>query len=369
MNRPIKLLHTEWSRGWGGQEIRILADCEGFLKKGYRVTLACKPGSPIIKAAVNKGIPTKTFPFLAPLDLKTIIPLALYLKRNRVDLVQTHSSIDSWTASLAARLVGVPVIRSRHISADISDSFFSKLLYMRLADRVITCGQVIKDIMVRVNGFNPEKIVSIPTGVDEKRFRPGLDPTPVRREFNLSQDDYVLGIVAIIRSWKGHEFLFEAVKLLGDEIPRLKVLVAGDGPARSYVEERARSFSVMDKVIFAGYREDTPQILSAMNRFVLPSTKNEGVPQAILQAMLAGIPVIASSAGGLTEVVEHGRTGLLAPPRDPAALKEAILASFRSPEKAKAMSITAREKALQNATLEKMIDKTEEVYLSVLGRR
>ncbi len=364
----VNILHTEWSRGWGGQEIRILADCEGFLKKGYRVTLACKPGSPIFKAARSRGIPAVTFPFLAPLDVKTIFPIARYLRRNRVDLVQTHSSIDSWTASIAARLAGVPVIRSRHVSAEIKDSFFSKLLYMKLAHRVITSGQAIKDRMVKVNGYNPDKIISIPTGVDASRFRPGLDPRPVREEFNLSPSDYVVGIIAIMRGWKGHEFLFEAVKLLGDEIPNLKVLVVGDGPSRGYVEGHVRRLNLMEKVIFTGFREDTPQLLTAMNQFVLPSINNEGLPQVILQAMMVGTPVVASALGGITEAVEDHRTGLLAPLKDPPALKEAILANYRHPDKAEAMARAARTKALRLWTLEAMIEKTEEVYLDLLGR-
>jgi len=361
------LLHTEWSRGWGGQEIRILSDCEGFLKKGHHVTLACKQDSPILKAASLKGVPVVTFPFLAPLDVTTIIPLARYLKKNRVNLVQTHSSIDSWTASLAARIVGIPVIRSRHIGAEIRGSFFSKLLYMRLADRVITSGQAIKDNMVRVNGYNPDKIISIPSGVDANRFQPGIDPGPVRGEFNLSKDDYILGIIAIIRGNKGHEFLFEAVKLLGDEIPNVKVLVVGDGPSTGYVEGHARRLNVMDKVIFTGFREDTPQLLAVMNQFILPAV-GEGLPQVILQAMLVGIPVVAAAAGGLTEAVEHNRTGFLVPPRDPEALKEAILAIYRSPEKARAMSRAAREKVLSTGTLEVTINKTEQVYRDLLGR-
>ncbi|MBW2090838.1 MAG: glycosyltransferase family 4 protein [Deltaproteobacteria bacterium] len=368
MREAIKLLHTEWSRGWGGQELRILADCEGFLKKGYQVTLGCKPGSPILKVAGSKGIPTVTFPFLAPLDVKTIFLIACYLRRNRVDLVQTHSSIDSWTASIAARLVGIPVIRSRHISAEIKESFFSKLLYMRLADRVITSGEAIKDRMVKVNGYKADKIVSIPTGVDAALFRPDIDPRPIREEFNLSEDSHVLGIVAIMRGAKGHEFLFEAVKLLGHEIPNLKVLVVGDGPSRDYVEGHARRLKVTDKVIFTGFREDTPELMAAMDQFVLPSI-NEGLPQVVLQAMLVGVSVVASAAGGITEVVQPNRTGLLVPPKNPAALKEAILANYHNPEKAKAMARAAREKVLQTGTLEVMINKTEAVYQEVLGRR
>jgi len=364
--RPLRILHTEWSRGWGGQEIRILAESEAFRQRGYEVRIACKPGSPIMAAALSRGIPTKAVPFIASVDLRTVIALAGYLKRNKIDIVHTHSSVDSWSASAAARLAGVPVVRSRHLSTPISRSIFSRFLYMGLADRVITSGRAIKEEMVRVNRFNPDKIVSIPAGVDETVFRPGLDPGPVRRELELDQNDYVLGIVAIIRSWKGHQVLLEAVHQLGDYIPGLKLLIVGDGPARRVTEDRAGELNIRDRVIFTGYRRDVPELLAAMNQFVLPSTKNEATSQVIPQAMLMGVPVIASTAGGLTEVVEHGRTGLLVPPHDPGAIKAAVLANYRRPDQARSMAVAAREEALKKWTFTAMIDRTEAVYLDLL---
>jgi len=368
MHRPIKLLHTEWSRGWGGQEIRILDESEAFLGRGYQVTLACKSGSPIERAARERAIPTVNFPFLASADFKTIFLIAGYLRREKVDVVQTHSSIDSWTASMAARLVRVPVVRSRHLSTPVSTSWSSRFLYMTLADRVITSGQVIKDAMVGVNGFDPDKIISIPAGADEAKYRPGIDPGPIRREFGLSEDDYLIGIVAILRSWKGHRDLFDAVTLIGQDIPGLKVLVAGDGPGRKSLREYVRERGLEDKIIFAGFRQDVPQVLAAMRQFILPSTKNEATSQVIPQAMLMGIPVIASTAGGLTEVVDHGRTGLLVPPGDPQAIKEAVLENYFHPDRAEARAKAAREAALKNWTFQAMIDKTEEVYFRLLRR-
>lgn len=367
MRRPVKLLHTEWSRGWGGQEIRILAESEAFLKKGYSVTVACKPGSPIISAARQRGVPTVPFPFVASVDIRTILSLSRYIRSEKVDIVHTHSSVDAWSAGAAARLARVAVVRSRHLSTPISTSIFSRLLYMGLADRVITSGQAIKDRMVKVNGFNPNKIVSVPAGVEETHFRPGMDPGLVRDEFGLSENDYVLGIVAIVRSWKGHLVLLDAVKELGEEIPNLKLLIVGDGPARRVTEERAQELGLMSRVIFTGYRRDVPELIAALDQFILPSTKNEATSQVIPQAMLMGIPVIASTAGGLTEVVEHNRTGLLVPPSDPFAVKKAILANYLDPDKAKAMAAAAREQALQKWTFSVMIQKTEDVYRAVLG--
>ncbi|MBI4775907.1 MAG: glycosyltransferase family 4 protein [Deltaproteobacteria bacterium] len=369
MKPIVKILHTEWSRGWGGQEIRIIAECRAFIDKGYRMEIACKSGSRIMKAAKEHGITVHPFPFLSPLDVRTVLLLARFLKKHHVDLVHTHSSVDSWNASLAGRLAGVPVVRSRHLSAPISKSVFSRLLYMGLADRVITSGQVIKDRMIRKNRFNPARIVSVPAGVDERRFRPVSDAEPVRREFGLSPDDFVLGIVAILRSWKGHEILLEASKQLLGRIPNLKVMIVGDGPYRETLVNRTRDLGLESRVIFTGFRKDVPELLGAMNVFALPSTQNEATSQVIPQAMLAGVPAIASSAGGLAEVIDQGRTGFLVPPNDPKSLAEAVYSVFSRPEEAAGMAKAAREAALEKWTFSGMIGKTEAVYQSILDHR
>ena len=366
MKHIAKILHTEWSRGWGGQEIRIIAECRAFMDKGYRMEIGCKPGSPIMKAAGEHDIPVHPFPFLSPVDARTVFLMAHFLKKHHVDLVHTHSSVDSWNASLAGKLVGVPVVRSRHLSAPISTNIFSRFLYMGLADRVITSGQVIKDRMVEVNRFNAARIVSVPAGVDEHRFQPVLDSEPIRRELGLSQEDFVLGIVAIIRSWKGHEILLEASKQLLGRIPKLKVMIVGNGPYKETLMNRTRDLGLEPRVIFTGFRKDVPDLLGAMNVFVLPSTQNEATSQVIPQAMLAGVPAIASSAGGLAEVIDQGRTGLLVPPNDPDALAEAVYSIFSHPEKAARMAKAARVTALSKWTFSGMIGKTEAVYRTIL---
>lgn len=337
------------------------------MDKGYHMEIACKPGSRIMRAAGEHGIPVHLFPFLSPLDVHTVFLMARFLKRHHVDLVHTHSSIDSWNGSLAGRLAGVPVVRSRHLCAPINKSVFSRLLYMGLTDRVITSGQVIKDRMIEINRFNAARIVSIPAGVDELRFRPISDAGPVRSELGLSLDDFVLGIVAILRSWKGHEILLEASRQLLGRIPNLKVMIVGDGPNRETLVNRTRDLGLESRAIFTGFRKDVPQLLGAMNVFVLPSTQNEATSQVIPQAMLAGVPAIASSAGGLAEVIDQGRTGVLVPPNSPKCLAEAVYAIFSHPDKAAVMAKTARETALEKWTFSNMIGKTEAVYRSILN--
>ena len=365
----MRILHTEWSRGWGGQEIRILAESEAFLAKGYDIRLGVKPGSPIMAAAAERGIPTAAFPFTASVDPRTVALLAAYVRRERIEIVHTHSSVDAWTAGMAGRLTRRPVVRSRHLTTPISTSPASRFLYMGLADRVICSGQAIKDTMIEVNRFDPEKIVSVPAGADENRFRPGLDAGPVRREFGLTGDDHVVGMVAIFRNWKGHKVLLDAAKMLREDIPELKLLLVGDGPDTTEIEAYATDIGLTGAAIFTGYRNDVPELMSAMDQFILPSIKNEATSQVIPQAQLVGIPVIASTAGGLTEVVEEGVTGRLVPPGDSPAIREAVLANYRQPDQARSMAGQARRTALEKFTFAVQVQRTEKVYLDLAGGR
>jgi glycosyltransferase involved in cell wall biosynthesis len=265
-------------------------------------------------------------------------------------------------------MLGIPVIRSRHISAPISTHFLSYFLYMKLADRVISSGEIIKEKMVAINGYDPQRIISIPTGVHEAWFSSKGGGEEIRQEFNIGKNDFLVGIVAMLRSWKGHGVLLEAIKALQGKIPHLKLLIIGDGPQEKTIRDTIISHGLEKKVIMAGYRKDIPQILKSLDLFVLPSYSNEGAPQAILQAMAFGIPVLSTRAGGIEEVVTNGQTGTLVPPKDIQTLSRAIDWIFRNREESLKMAHNARESIWSRFTMKAMTDKTETIYREVLEK-
>ena len=363
------ILHTESSLGWGGQELRIIQESLEFMKRGYRMLIACQPGSKIFTAAQGKGIPVIALRMRASIDPLALVNCIRSIKRNGVDLVHTHSSTDSWVCSPASKGSGVPVIRSRHVSTPISKSPFSRFLYMKLADRVITSGDTIRREMIEVNGYDPQKIVSIPAGIDEKRFSPEINGDDVRKELNIGKDDYLLGVVSILRSWKGHIYLLEAFRTLREKIPNLKLVIAGSGPQERNLGNYIQENGLTGKAIMTGFREDVPQILKSLDLFILPSYSNEATSQVIPQAMAMGVFVISTSAGGIGEVVTNGETGKLVPPRDAHALSEAIFWAYQHGEECRKMAQKAREVVLKEFTLTRMIEKTERVYRELLGRQ
>lgn len=361
-NRPLRILHTEWSLGWGGQEIRILAEMKAFRDLGAHMEIACRTGSRIGKEAINAGFVVHHLPFAGRFDVKTILGLKKIVRQGGFSLLHTHSSIDSWCGGLAGHLFDIPVVRSRHLSSAIRPGLNARIVYDWLPDAVISSGRHIRDHLVGVCGCRADKHFSIPAGADHRRFSPEVDASAVRAEFGLSVEMPVIGIVAVLRSWKGHRILFEACARILPDVPDLKVLVVGDGPLREHLPGWAAELGLAEHVIFTGHRDDVPACMKAMSVCVLPSLKNEATSQVMPQAMLVGTPVICSSAGGLTEVVEDGVTGRVVPPGDSTALANALRECLLDRDKALEMARRAHEFALSHLTFEQQIDSTLTVY-------
>lgn len=364
MKRAI--LHTEWSLGWGGQEIRIVAEMRAFRRRGYAMELATRAGSRVGEEAAREGFTVHPLGFRGPLDLVTALRLARLARARRIALIHTHSSVDGWCGGIAGRLAGIPVVRSRHLASAVRPGLNARIVYGWLPSRVISSGRHIRDELIALSGGDPARHVSIPAGADAERFHPGVDPAPVRRELGLDAADQVVGIVAVLRSWKGHEILIEACERALGALPRLRLLIAGEGPRRGAIEAQLARSPLGARARLLGHRDDVPALMRAMGVCVLPSLKNEATSQVMPQAMLVGTPVICSSAGGLTEVVEDGVTGRVVPPGDVEALARALAAVWAEPERTRAMAERARAHALERLTFERQIDATDAVYRDLL---
>ena len=310
--------------GWGGQEVRVFAELEWMRERGHWVALAAHPKSAIAQRARDAGMTfyaLRTHKALLPFE---IVRLAAWLIWNRVDLVNTHSSNDGWLAGLATRLAVRPIlIRSRHIEVDYPNRFWSRLAFT-LPHHVITTSQRIADRLVEELDIPEGDVSCIATGVDLKRFDSALQGT-LRQELNLAPDVALVGMISVLRSWKGHAtFLDAAARLIKDPPRPVRFIIAGDGPGRDVLIEKIAQKPWKNNVLLIGHRTDVPNVLASLDVLVLPSYAHEGIPQIILQAQAMARPVVATTIGGIPEVVEDGVTGLLVAPRDDAALAEEI---------------------------------------------
>ena len=353
--KALSIVHTEASLGWGGQEIRILSESQGMIGRGHEVRLLCPPEARIHAEASRYGVPAIALPIgrKRPTGVKALYG---WLKRNRCDVLSTHSSTDSWLAALALLAMGrpIPTVRTRHISAPVPRNAPTRWLYTRAAARIVTTGEALKKELVERNGFPAQRIDSVPTGIDTARFRPG-ERNAARARLNLPLDRKLVGIVATLRSWKGHKFLIEALPA------DAHLVIVGDGPMRGVLEEMADK----NRVVFAGNQTDVVPWLQALDVFALPSYANEGVPQALIQAMLVGLPCVTTSVGGIPELAMHEQTALVVPAQDAKSLGQALQRLLADPALARRLGDAARTHAAANFSYQRMLDRMEQIYRQV----
>jgi glycosyltransferase involved in cell wall biosynthesis len=357
------VLHTEASTGFGGQEIRIIAETQWLRGHGWEALIVAQPGSRLADEARAASLPVVVVPMPSAFDPRALLALRRVIREHHVDVVHTHSSVDSWLGGLAGRSRGVPVVRSRHVSIAIPRR---RALVYRLAHRVITSGQAVADVVARA-GIRRDRIVPVTPGVDTTRFHPGVSGAGVRAELVLAGP--AVGLVANIRGSKGHAYFLEAAREVTRAVPAARFLIVGDGIGFDDVRRRVREMDLERVVIMTGFRRDIPQVLAALDVLVLPSIRSEAASQVIPQALAVGTPVIATEVGGNPELVRDRQTGRLVPPADGPALAAAILEVLRDPAGARALAARGQVLVLAEHSLDAAMARTTGVYAALLGRR
>jgi glycosyltransferase involved in cell wall biosynthesis len=365
MKERVTVLHTESSLGWGGQEQRTLRECLGILKLGMRPAVLCPPEAEVGRRAAAAGIEVFPCRMRKSYDLAAIRTILRVLREQAVDVVNTHSGRDSFLAGVAARLSRrrPAVVRTRHLAMPIT----SRISYSYLPHRVVTVSGYVKEYLVR-EGVPGERIVVVPTGIDAGRFADGAAPANLREELGLPKDALLVGVVAVLRMKKGHRSLLEAAPFVLAAFPRTVFVIAGAGPQEKNLGNAIGSMGLSGSVRMLGHREDVSNVLLSLDLFVLP-TVEEALGTAFVEAMAAGRAVVGCRVGGVPEVVEEGKTGLLVPPGDPAALADAIRSLLADGELRRRMGAAGRQVVLARYSEEEMCKRMWGMYRSLLAER
>jgi glycosyltransferase involved in cell wall biosynthesis len=295
-------------------------------------------------------------------DFRAIVALRRLFAARGARLVHTHSSIDSWVGGIAARSLGLPVVRSRHVTIAVPRR---RTLVYRLADRILTSAERVKEVLTAA-GVDPGKVIAVPPGVDTARFHPDVSGASVRAELRL--DGPVAGLVANIRGSKGHDVFLEAARDVLNALPDARFLIVGDGVGFDDVRARVERLGLASAVTMTGFRRDIPEVMAALDVLVLPSIRSEATSQVIVQALAVGTPVVATAIGGSPEVIRDGETGRLVPPNDAPALAAAIVDTLRDRARARAMARAGQAFVRARLSIDAQMTTTTDVYRALLRR-
>lgn len=363
----MRILYVVTSAGFGGASMNVLLLMKYMVKEGHKVGLVSANERRLITEAKKLGVEVFVNPYfvrrLHPLnDLRAFIPVYKAIKEFKPDLIHAHSTkagliVRFWSALLNVK----PVIFTAHGWAFTEGRKYWKRWLLAKIEKIagIATTKIIcvsnhdKELALKFKVAPPDKLTVVYNGVGPEQF--------LGKQKNKANQEVVVTYVGRFAPPKDLTTLLEAVKSLDG----VKVLMVGDGELRSGVEKHILKNGLSEKVFLLGEREDVPEILSNSDIFILPS-RWEGLPFTIIEAMMAGLPVVASKVGGVPELVDEGITGFLVPPGDHLSLAQAIKKLADDKNLRERMGKAGQEKALRLFTVERMLNETVKVYEEVL---
>ncbi len=352
----------------GGTEQQLLELVTRLDRRRYAPVVCCfRPGR-VAREMEAAGVPLVTLRKRAKVDPALILALTRLMRRERVDLVQTYLFTANTWGRIAARLARVPVIVSSERNVDIWEARYKRLIGRwldRWTHRTIANSDAVKEYLV-ARGLAAGKLAVIPNGVDLARFEalPSVEAT--RAELGVPQPCPLVAFLARLEPQKDPATFLQAAARVAERAPSARFLVIGGGTLEGVLRREARALGLGSRVVFTGPRDDAPRLLAASDVLVLTSLK-EGMSNAIMEAMAAGRPVVATQVGGNAQLVEDGRTGFLVPPRDPEATARAICRVLEAPDLARSLGERARRRVAERFSVEAMVQATDRLYGELLA--
>ncbi len=369
---PWHVVHMIGSLTTGGTERALVNYLLAADRRDFRHTLVCLGSrgelAPVVEAA---GIPVREFRIRHRHLLISIPRLVRWLRRERVAIIHTHMYWAALWGRLAGILAGVPVMVNTVHGPEYwknHGQVLQERFLNRWTSRHIAVARDGLEIRLRRERVRPDRILLIPNGVSiPARSCDGELARLARAEFGVPVGTPIIGTVGRLVIEKGYEHLLEALKLARAEVPDLRWLAVGDGHLLPALTARAAALGLDGAVIWAGLRHDVESLLPAMDLWVMSSIE-EGLPVALLEAMAAGCPIVATRIGGIPDAVDDGREALLVPVADPAALAQAIVQLLRAPERAHSLGDAARARVTTEYSVESVARRIEAVYREELAR-
>jgi glycosyltransferase involved in cell wall biosynthesis len=361
-------IHIDTARTWRGGQRQVLLTVLGMRERGHRALLIAHPDGELAQRA-SEGHDLIRLAPRTEVDLHAAWKLSRIVKDLRPHIVQAHDPHAVAIASLALSFITSgkcpPLIASRRVAFRLKGNAFSRWKYHQV-DCFVAASEAIHQMLIE-DGIDPARIVTIHEGIDLHRLQ--AEPAAnIHAEFWLPTHAPVVGAVAALTHEKGHRHLIDAAALVVREVPDARFVILGDGELRPVLERQIKELHLDKHVLLPGFRADILSFIRSFDLFVMSSLA-EGLGTSLLDAMALSKATVASDTGGIPEVVSHGETGLLVPPRDHRALAAAISDLLKNSGRRERMGQAGLERVKRLFTAERMVERTLDVYRSVAAGR
>ena len=371
---PAKILFVIDGLEFGGGERVFLQLIDGLYAK-YDIFVATHPAGLFFEKLINMNVKICPLDMKKRFSFKRFFVLRKIIKRNFINIVHSQGARSDFPARVTSFFVKQPKLVSTVampvLGFDVSvlkkmTYYFADYITSPLVDRYLVVSKTLKNHLTANYPISPSKVEVIYNGIEVDQYRSDEALKVAWRNKNgFQENDILIGAIGRLVWQKGFECLIECVPKIVRTYPDAKILLVGDGPLKERLEVLAGRLDIKRNLIFAGFRSDIKEILSAVDLLVIPSLL-EGFPMVTLEAMAMAKPIVATRIDGITEQITDGVDGILVPPKDPSALAKAVVQVLNDKELARSMGLAAREKVEQEFSVEKMVAETEKVYLSLL---
>jgi L-malate glycosyltransferase len=360
-------LHVDTARSWRGGQNQVLLTVNGLREIGQRSALVAHPDGELRRRA-SEGLELIPIAPRTEVDLTAAWRLGRVVKKLRPDVVHAHDPHGIAMAALALSFAGgapAPVlVASRRVDFHLKGNSLSRWKY-RQVDCFIAASEAIRQMLV-ADGIPTSRTVTVHEGIDVEHAE-AAERVNLHETFWLPHHAPIVGNVAALVPHKGQRYLVEAAHLVVQDVPDARFVILGEGELREHLERQVREYRLEKHVLLPGFRTDVLGCIKGFDLFVMSSV-TEGLGTSLLDAMACGKPIVATDAGGIPEVVDHGVTGTIVPPRDPGGMARAIVDLLRDESRRQQMGQAGLARVKASFTVERMVAATAKVYARAAGR-
>jgi glycosyltransferase involved in cell wall biosynthesis len=364
--RSLSLIHVDCARDWRGGQAQVEALIRGQVQRGHRVTLVAPGGSRLAERLADASVEIVSDSPRHEWDVWAGLRLRRVVRERRADLIHAHSApshaLAAWLSWGGAN--ARPIVVSRRVDFPVSGGWFARLKYRHPDCWFLAISTAVRDVLIR-GGVAADRIFLVPSGVDPAKFTYRTDRAAARRELAIGDSEFLVCNIGALTDHKDHATLVRAAQIALVQAPQLWFIVLGEGELRAPLESQIVQAGLGDRFRLLGFRDDVESCLAASDLFAL-SSHMEGLCTSLLDAMLLRLPVVATRAGGVPDVVVDGETGLLVEPRASEALAHAILRLMRDGHLRERLAAAGERRVREHFSIEQTIELTEKAYREIL---